>query len=109
MVQESLKTCFVLSVQKMALFLKVLAKETQVIKLSTIFLFTNISPLVGGPLMIADDRNSSYTLIGAVSWGWGDCTSQSLPGVHSRITSNIDWITETTAGSNTCPSRTSGK
>jgi len=62
----------------------------------------------GGPLMVSDESNSSYTLIGAVSWGKNDCTSQSLPGVHSRITSNMDWITQTIAGSNTCPSRTDG-
>jgi len=63
----------------------------------------------GGPLMITDERNPYYTLIGAVSWGWEPCTSQRVPGVHSRITSNMDWITETIAGTSTCPSRTGGK
>ena len=55
--------------------------------------------------MIADDKSSSYTMIGAVSWGREDCSSQAWPGVYARITSNIDWIKEKTAGSSTCPSR----
>jgi len=62
----------------------------------------------GGPLMVQDESNGSFTLVGGVSWGKNPCTSQSLPGVHSRITSNMDWITQTIAGSNTCPSRTDG-
>ena len=59
-------------------------------------------------MMIAGGRTSSYTLIGAVSWGPENCTSQTKPGVHARITYFIDWITDKTAGSSTCPSRAGG-
>ena len=58
--------------------------------------------------MVSDDSNSSFTLIGAVSWGKDRCTSQRVPGVYSRITSNMDWIRETIEGSITCPSRIGG-
>jgi len=60
----------------------------------------------GGPLMVEDGSKSFYSLIGVVSWGTSACTTQSLPGMHSRITSNMNWITETIAGSNTCRQRT---
>jgi len=62
----------------------------------------------GGPLMVTDENNSSYSLIGVVSWGPDWCMSQQAPGVYSRITFNRNWITETIAGSNTCPPRTNG-
>ena len=98
----------VISVQNMGLNIKVLARETQVVQLSTIFPLSDILLLIGGPVMIGDNRTSSYTMIGAVSWGWEDCTSQTWPGVHARITSNIGWITDTTARSSTCPLRADG-
>jgi len=57
----------------------------------------------GGPLMTRD-KNDSYVLIGAVSWGYGVCTSKNYPGVYASIPSMLDWITEITGkkGGNSC-------
>ena len=83
-----------------------LVKETQV---HTGYINTEYYPCYpGGPLVTAGSGNGvtagqNYELIGVVSWGSG-CASASYPGVYSRVTMQLDWITATTgAGWNTCP------
>ena len=58
----------------------------------------------GGPLITLED-NLYYSLIGVVSWGAG-CGRSDAPGVYSRVTSQLSWITSTMSG-NTCPRPTS--
>jgi len=62
----------------------------------------------GGPLMTRVGSNTFYTLIGAVSWGSPErpCTYQEGPGVFARVTTFLDWMEETTRGSNHCAART---
>ena len=52
-------------------------------------------------------NDTFYTLIGAVSWGSRErpCTYQEGPGVFARVTKFLDWIEETTRGSNYCDAR----
>jgi len=53
----------------------------------------------GGPLITLE--NSLYfSLIGVVSWGVG-CGRDDAPGVYSRVTSQLTWITSNVSGS-TC-------
>ncbi|GIX80962.1 proclotting enzyme [Caerostris extrusa] len=48
----------------------------------------------GGPLMAVNDDNR-WEVIGIVSWG-RRCGDPTYPGVYTRITSYLDWITENT-------------
>jgi len=55
----------------------------------------------GGPLIAPE--NGRKTLIGIVSWGRG-CAKRRRPGVFARVTEQMDWILDNTAGtfSSTC-------
>ena len=47
----------------------------------------------GGPLAVRA-QDGSYSQIGVVSWGRG-CARQGYPGVYTRLTSLLPWLTET--------------
>ena len=47
----------------------------------------------GGPLAVLD-QDGSYRQIGIVSWGKG-CARQGYPGVYTRLTALLPWLTET--------------
>lgn len=44
----------------------------------------------GGPLMLNDGK---WTQVGIVSWGIG-CGKGQFPGVYTRVTSFMNWITK---------------
>ncbi len=58
----------------------------------------------GGPL-ITLENNLYFSLIGVVSWG-AQCGRIDAPGVYSRVTSQLHWITDNMSG-NTCAKPTS--
>ena len=47
----------------------------------------------GGPLAVLG-QDGSYSQIGVVSWGKG-CARQGYPGVYTRLTALLPWITKT--------------
>ena len=47
----------------------------------------------GGPLAVLG-QDGSYSQIGVVSWGRG-CARQGYPGVYTRLTALLPWITKT--------------
>ena len=47
----------------------------------------------GGPLAVLG-QDGSYSQIGVVSWGKG-CARQGYPGVYTRLTALLPWLTET--------------
>ena len=48
----------------------------------------------GGPLTYTNEKGVT-TVVGVVSWGKGACPGLPYPGVFSRVTSVLNWITET--------------
>ena len=49
----------------------------------------------GGPLFIQDiiGLNLKYTLVGITSYG-DDCAIKNKPGIYTRVSYYMDWITE---------------
>jgi len=45
----------------------------------------------GGPLIIRGGSPSKDVLVGIISWGFG-CALESFPGVYSRVSSLVDWL-----------------
>jgi len=45
----------------------------------------------GGPVTYYDSTTNSFIEVGLVSWGNG-CAEAGYPGVYSRISSYINWI-----------------
>lgn len=53
----------------------------------------------GGPLVSLNPENSQLYQIGVVSFGEG-CGRPELPGVYTRVSQYLDWITQICAGTN---------
>jgi len=64
----------------------------------------------GGPLITRGPGQTSYTLIGVVSYsGKGDnCMKEGTPGGYAEITHFLKWIKDHTEGSNMCRPRNVG-
>merc|ERR1719402_390350 len=57
----------------------------------------------GGPLIIRRPGQTSYTLIGVVSWSYPTiCMGEGWPGGYAEITHFLTWIKYHTEGSNMC-------
>ena len=80
------------------------ARGTQVRETNIRSSISNLSSLLGGPLMTTG-AGQSYELIGVSSWvAGGSCGSKRYPSVFARITDMQDWVTETTKDSwESCP------
>ena len=50
---------------------------------------------LGGPLTFEDPSTGKYELIGVVSWGV-KCADDDYPGVYSRVSKQLEWISRTT-------------
>lgn len=46
----------------------------------------------GGPLMKLHERNNQWILEGVVSFGTR-CGTQNWPGIYTRVSKYLDWIT----------------
>jgi len=64
----------------------------------------------GGPLITRREGQTSYTLIGVVSWTIVPftCMNESNPGGFAEITHFLQWIKDQTEGDNKCNSRFHG-
>ena len=51
----------------------------------------------GGPLVTQQRPGSAFTQIGLVSWGVG-CAHHQYPGVYTRLSSHMDFITDNMKG-----------
>ncbi|XP_066942638.1 trypsin-like [Macrobrachium rosenbergii] len=57
----------------------------------------------GGPMVTGSDSAGKFMVqIGVVSWGYG-CAYSHYPGVYTRVTNYLSWISDRTSGSKTCP------
>ncbi|CAH0551936.1 unnamed protein product [Brassicogethes aeneus] len=54
----------------------------------------------GGPLVWVDPGTNRYKLVGIISFGLGCATAR--PGVNTRVTNFLDWITSTTRDATYC-------
>jgi len=64
----------------------------------------------GGPLITRRPGQTSYTLIGVVSWVWAPniCMQEDYPGGFAEITHFLAWIKDHIEGSNMCSPRIVG-
>jgi len=53
----------------------------------------------GGPLVASEGENGVQAVIGVASFVTSSCGSaEGLPGVYARVTEQMNWILENTAG-----------
>lgn len=53
---------------------------------------THVNGDSGGPLQCSS-QNSSWVLIGIVSFGNIDCANEGYPNVYTKVEKYVDWIT----------------